>query len=78
MDRFVIIPDGASLTQIGTAAVLRTRFHGPTRKTLNDITHSGDENPHKHGHNPFADHTVTHDPNAQAVLDSLPHHWHRG
>ena len=62
----------ADANQVGLAAALR---HGDLsaedRRTCNQIIHSGDANPHSHGHNPFADRTKTYDPKAQEALERI-------
>eukprot|EP00179_Madagascaria_erythrocladioides_P029718 CAMPEP_0198357518 /NCGR_PEP_ID=MMETSP1450-20131203/127144_1 /TAXON_ID=753684 ORGANISM="Madagascaria erythrocladiodes, Strain CCMP3234" /NCGR_SAMPLE_ID=MMETSP1450 /ASSEMBLY_ACC=CAM_ASM_001115 /LENGTH=74 /DNA_ID=CAMNT_0044064157 /DNA_START=191 /DNA_END=415 /DNA_ORIENTATION=+ len=59
---------GASHSQIGRAAAKRTHTSGATRQDLNKIVHSADKDPHKHGHNPYADPTATYDPQAEKAL----------
>lgn len=65
-------PMFANADQVGQAAALR---HGDLeqedRQTVNQIIHSGDPNPHKFGHNPFADPTKSYDPKAQEALDRI-------
>lgn len=61
---------GASPTQKGEAAGLRTYVDKKTSKELSDIVHSGDRNPHKHGYNKYADPTNSYDEEAQTVIDA--------
>ncbi len=60
----------ASAHQKGEAAELRSYADKSTYKELSFINHSGDANPHKHGHNPYADNTNSYDPKAQVVIDA--------
>lgn len=61
---------GASALQKGRAVELRTerRLDSSMRRDLNWIVHSSDPDPHKRGHNPFADPTKTYDRKAQKVI----------
>ncbi len=43
---------------------MRDYVTGKDRNDLNKIVHSGDRDPHKHGHNSFADKTNSYDPKA--------------
>jgi hypothetical protein len=62
----------ANAEQVGQAAALR---HGDLpsedRRTVNQIIHSGDSNPHKFGNNPYADSTKSYDPKAQEALNNI-------
>jgi hypothetical protein len=60
---------GASIPQIGEAAVLRNQVSYPLKKDLNQIVHSADPNPHKKGTNPYADKETKDDPKAEAALE---------
>mmetsp|Transcript_37646 Transcript_37646/g.60712 ORF Transcript_37646/g.60712 Transcript_37646/m.60712 type:complete len:85 (+) Transcript_37646:102-356(+) len=40
-----------------------------TRESMSKIVHSSDPNPHKYGHNEFADPNNKWDPKAQKVID---------
>ena len=48
---------------------MRTFVSYPLRSELNDINHSGDDNPHKHHHNKYADKDNSYDPQAQIKID---------
>lgn len=62
----------ASTLQKGQAAELRTFVDNKADyQALSYILHSGDDNPHKYGHNPFADSTNSYDPKAQEVIDRI-------
>lgn len=62
----------ANADQVGQAAALR---HGELsqedRRTVNQIIHSGDRNPHMCGPNPYADPTKSYDQNAQEALNKI-------
>jgi hypothetical protein len=66
----IVIHAQADARQVGTAAELR---HGDLsaedRRTCNKIIHSGDQNPHERGFNPYADHTKSYDPEAHVALE---------
>jgi hypothetical protein len=61
----------ASITQIGTAAVLRYTpgISSDQRAALNQIVNSAD--PTGRNANPYRDPTQSYDPKAQAVIDSV-------
>jgi hypothetical protein len=64
--------DGADAKQVGLAAELRHGHLSPEdRETCNFIIHSGDKDPHKRGHNQYADPTKSYDPKAQEALDKI-------
>ena len=58
----------ANKEQKGSAAELRTHVNRNHSKNLSFIVHSGDKNPHKHGHNAFADPKNEYDPKAEEVI----------
>ena len=61
----------ATATQKGEAAEMRTYVTDKaTFAACSNVVHSGDQNPHKHGPNPYADKTNSFDPAAQKVIDS--------
>ena len=61
----------ATDNQKGQAAGLRDSFAkgSDMRFELNQIVHSEDDNPHKHGENPYADKPKQYDGAAQQTLD---------
>jgi hypothetical protein len=76
----VILRDGncklaaatADHSQIGKASALRSHAaNREDKQTLNMIVHSPDVNPHKYGHNRFADPYTEYDPKAQAAIDDI-------
>jgi hypothetical protein len=63
---------GADIQQKGLSAQIRTYLPAGNEdlyKELSFIVHSGDRNPHAHGHNPYADPTNTYDAVAESAVE---------
>mmetsp|Transcript_62092 Transcript_62092/g.201310 ORF Transcript_62092/g.201310 Transcript_62092/m.201310 type:complete len:84 (+) Transcript_62092:180-431(+) len=60
---------GATAKQVGKAASLRDWVGTETRRELNSIVHSEDQDPDKYGKNPYKGKNGTYDPEAQKIID---------